>query len=249
MGGLSILPLGVGDAFSQRYYSTCLALESEGTWLLVDCPHPIRKMLHEAALQASTPLDLGDVHGVILTHLHADHSSGLEGYLYFTYFALRRKGVIITHPDVATRLWHNHLAAGMDSMMVVPGQPNEPRTLSDYADLIDLQEDQAVQVGPFSIEVRKTIHTVPTTALRIRAGDRCLGYSADTTFDRTLIDWLAEADLVIHETNLGIHTRYDDLLTLPQSIKARMRLTHYPDFFDLEASEIQPLRQGVRIEV
>jgi ribonuclease BN (tRNA processing enzyme) len=26
-----------------------------------------------------------------------------------------------------------------------------------------------------------------------------LGYSADTAYDPTLIDWLADADLIIHE--------------------------------------------------
>lgn len=249
MRGLSFLPLGVGDAFSARFYSTCLAVESEGTWLLIDCPHPIRKMLSEAAAAASIELDLGDIHAVVLTHLHADHSSGLEGFLYFNFFALRRKGVIVTHPDVSARLWDNHLAGGMDSMMGAPGKANEPRTLTDYATLVDLSVEEAIDFGPFSIEARMTIHPVPTTALRIRAGGRCLGYSADTTFDPSLIAWLAEADLIVHETNLGIHTRYDDLLTLPAELKARLRVVHFPDFFDVEGSEIATLRQGVRVEV
>jgi ribonuclease BN (tRNA processing enzyme) len=55
------------------------------------------------------------------------------------------------------------------------------------------------------------------------------GYSADTAFDPDLIDWLAEADWVIHETNYGTHTPLSSLLLLPAELKARMRLIHYPD--------------------
>ena len=37
--------LGCGDAFSALYYSSCLAIEAGGRTLLIDCPHPIRKIL------------------------------------------------------------------------------------------------------------------------------------------------------------------------------------------------------------
>ena len=88
---LEVLVLGVGDAFSALHYSTCLALRAEGQWLLVDCPHPIRKILRESSLRAGLELDVGDLAGVVVTHLHADHASGLEGLGYFGFFALGRK--------------------------------------------------------------------------------------------------------------------------------------------------------------
>ena len=104
-------------------------------------------------------------------------------------------------------------------------------------------------LGPFTVECRRTIHHSPTTALRIRAGGRCLGYSADTAFDPSLLTWLHEADLVIHETNYGVHTPYAKLAALPAEQRARMRLIHYPDDFDLDASAITPLRQGDLLDV
>ena len=54
-------------------------VESGGVWLLVDCPHPIRKMMREAK---GTSIDVGDISALCLTHLHADHSSGVEGFGY-----------------------------------------------------------------------------------------------------------------------------------------------------------------------
>ena len=76
----SFIPLGIGDAFSALHYGACLAIEHEGRWLLVDCPHPIRKMMREGGIAAGLPeLDVGNFEGLVLTHLHADHASGLEG--------------------------------------------------------------------------------------------------------------------------------------------------------------------------
>ncbi|HSP80145.1 MAG TPA: ribonuclease Z, partial [Myxococcaceae bacterium] len=90
---------------------------------------------------------------------------------------------------------------------------------------------------------------LPTTALRIRAGGRCLGYSADTAYDEALISWLAQADLVVHETNYGVHTPYEKLAALPSELRAKMRLIHYPDDFAFHTSSIEPLGQGRRYSV
>ncbi len=241
MSGLDLVPLGVGDAFSARFYSSCLALRHESRWLLVDCPHPIRKMMAEA----DVALDLFDVEAVALTHLHADHASGLEGYGYFSHFAMGRRAVIAAFPPVVERLWDGHLAAGMERLVVPGSRAPARRTLEDYFDVRSLSVDAPTAIGPFAIECRPTRHHIPTTAFRIRAGGRTLAYSADTSFDRDLIAWLAEgADLVIHETNLGTHTPYAELAALDEALRDRMRLIHYPDDFDREASVIEPLVQG-----
>lgn len=249
MSGLAVVALGVGDAFSARYYSSCLAVGAEGAWLLVDCPHPIRKILRESGGAAGVALDVGDFVAVVVTHLHADHSSGLEGFGYFAHFVLGRRARLLAHPDVLAEVWDGHLAAGMRRLLEPERLAARDLTLGDYFDATPLAETGAVEVGPFRIECRRTIHHIPTTALRIRAGGRALGVSADTAFDPGLIAWLAEADLVVHETNHGVHTPYAKLAALPAALRARMRLVHYPDDFDAAGSAIEPLRQGARYEV
>jgi len=236
---LSFIPLGVGDAFSRRFYSSCLALEADGQLLLVDCPHPIRKMLKEAADGSGVGLDVDRVSGVALTHLHADHSSGLEGAGYFCH-ALGRRMPVLAHPDVPASLWQHHLRAGMAEL---------GNHFGDFFELVPLSSERPVAFGAFQLECRRTIHPVPATAFRIRAGGRSLGISADTSFDPELIFWLAAADLVVHETNVGVHTPYEALAALPAELRARMRLIHYPDDFDSGASAIEPLVQGRRYEV
>lgn len=247
---MDLLPLGVGDAFSARWYSTCLALRApEGPWLLIDCPHPIRKMMKEAGDQAGLPLDVADLAGVVVTHLHADHSSGLEGLGYFAHFVLRRRLPLLAHPAVIARLWEGHLAAGMEQLLPAVGQPFREMALTDYFELVPLDPTRPTALGPFRLECRPTVHHIPTTALRVSAGGRTLGYSADTAFDEGLLDWLHAADLVLHETNHGVHTPYASLAALPAARRARMRLVHYPDDLELEGLAIEPLRQGTRYAV
>jgi ribonuclease BN (tRNA processing enzyme) len=245
MGSFRFIPLGVGDAFSARHYSSCLALEAADSWLLIDCPHPIRKIMREASATAGVTLDVDRIAGICLTHLHADHCSGLEGIGLFARFLLERQIPLLAHPSVSEWLWQNHLANGMGRLYLVPGEPPKVRHLEDFFDLIPLSEAAPTQFGPFTIETRPTVHSLPTTAFRIRAARQCLGYSADKAFDPSLIEWLSAADLIVHETGPGLlHTPYHDLVVLPATLRNRMRSIHYPDNFDVAASIIEPLVQG-----
>ncbi len=237
---MTLVPLGVGDAFASRYYSTCVAVEADGAWLLIDCPHPIRKMMRESPLA----LDVPTFSAVALTHLHADHVSGLEGFAYFSHFVLQRPCRLVAHPEVAGPLWPRHLAVSMEHLIDGEGQDLPPLGFADYFSHVALDEAAPVMVGPFEIECRRTVHHIPTFALRITAGGRRLGHSADTAFDPGLIDWLGDADVIVHETNHGAHTPYARLAALPEALRDKMRLIHYPDDFDVEGSVIEPLRQG-----
>jgi ribonuclease BN (tRNA processing enzyme) len=245
MSGLRLLVLGIGDAFSALHYSSCLAVEAEGAWLLIDCPHPIRKMMREASVAAGIQLDVDRLTGVALTHLHADHCSGLEGLAYYGKYVLGRRFSLLIHPDVASRLWTGHLAGSMEFSDSHTGQLPRQFAMEDFFDLFSLTESGSARIGPFEIQCRRTLHSIPTTALLIRAAGRCLGYSADTAFDPTLLTWLSTADLVVHESGAGrVHTPYDQLASLPAELRKRIRLIHCPDDFDKDASVIEPLRQG-----
>jgi len=110
-------------------------------------------------------------------------------------------------------------------------------------------EGDVLTFGPFAIEARPTHHHIPTFAFKVRAMGKTIGVSGDTRFDPDLIAWLAPADLIIHESNLGpAHTPYESLASLPTQLRARMRVTHLPDAFELDGA-ITPLRQGERLEL
>lgn len=247
-GRVRIIPLGVGDAFSARHYTTCLALGADDAWILIDCPHPVRKMLREASESSGIPLDLEHITGVVLSHLHADHACGIEDFAYYSHFALHRHAHIAAHPDVSAKLWTGLLAGGMGSTIAGPDEPPVPTRFDTYFRLTDLDLSRPVAFGPFTVECRKTFHPVPTTALRIHALGRVLGFSADSRHDPDLIAWLSPADLIVHEVSTHlhseVHTPYPYLAALPAPLRARMRLFHYPDDYDHDASVIRTLKQG-----
>lgn len=247
--GLSFIALGVGDAFSARHYSACLAVESGGRWLLVDCPHPIRKVLREGSLESGAGLDVGSFDAVVITHIHGDHCSGLEGLGLYSYFALEQRVMLAMHPESSRRLWDGRLSGGMEAIADNQTWGPVPRTFSDYFELTALDDLAPVKIGPFTIETRRTLHHVPTYALRIHAGGRSLGVSADTAWDPGLVDWLSGCDSIVHETGHGIHTPYAKLAALPAELRRKIRLTHYPDDLDLSSGALEPLVQGRRYGV
>src|SRR5260370_22758163 len=220
MSGLAIVAVGGGEGFSAGYYSSGLAVGAESAWLLVDCPHPIRKILRESGSAAGVALDVGDFAAVVVTHLHADHSSGLEGFGYFAHFVLGRRARLLAHPEVLAEVWDGHLAAGMRRLLEPERLTARDLTLGDYFDATPLAETGAVEVGPFRIECRRTIHHIPTTALRIRPGGRVPAVSAGTAFDPALIAWLADADLVVPATNHRVHTPSPTRPALPPAPRA-----------------------------
>lgn len=245
MSDFRLLPLGVGDAFSAQYYSSCCALEAAGQWLLIDCPHPIRKILREGSAAAGCTLDVPQIAAVVLTHLHADHASGLEGVGFYSKFVLGKRMPLITPPAVIADLWSRHLAGSMEWSLQEEGQPPAHRSLDEFFELIPLEPGPALTFGPYTIRCRPNVHNIPTIALRIEAAGRTLGFSSDTAFNPALIEWLADADLVVHEASGGfMHTPYESLAGLPEALRSKMRLIHYPDTFDCDGSNITPLREG-----
>lgn len=250
---MTLLPLGTGDAFSAERHSCCNALVCDDggarAVLLVDCPHPLRKVMRDAARVQGFALDVADVTACALTHLHADHASGVEGYLWFARFVVGTKGTLALHDDVRARLWEGHLAGGMEQLLGEDGTTTR-LTLDDVADCVRLTEQAPVQIGPFSVEARRTRHHIPTFALRVRAGGASVAFSADTGFDPALIAWLLEADLAVHEAGHGhAHTPLEALAALPAAARRRMRLTHLGDEVDRRGLPIAALEEGRAVVV
>lgn len=242
---LSVRVVGVGDAFTSKYHHACLLASAGGTRLLIDAPPALARALADLGRYEGGGLKLDDIDHVLITHLHGDHMGGLEQLLFWRRFVTERKAALYAIPDVLAGLWETRLRGGMEVLKDEAG--NEHRlSLNDYAEVIPMAEGRPTAIGAIEVEWRPTIHHIPTSALRLSAGGRRVGYSADTSFDRGLIRWLSACDLFFHETNHGIHTPLSSLVALPEPERARMRLIHYPDELDVEGAPIPCAREGDR---
>jgi len=117
---MKITFLGTGGAFSRadvNYHNNALIETDDGSKILIDCGSTALESLHELDVDA-----LG-IDGVIVTHIHADHTGGLEelgfrgmflgqGQTYDLYIhpslLPSRSGV-----DAEVDLWENSLKGGM----------------------------------------------------------------------------------------------------------------------------------------
>jgi ribonuclease BN (tRNA processing enzyme) len=243
MSRFEVTVLGVGDTFSERHTSSALLLECDDFRLAIDCPDLYRSVLRKASERSGRELSLSSIDHVLITHVHGDHMNGLEGVAFYKHFAEGKRVKLVTSNEVKSTLWDERLKASMGALW--NGREFREMTFDSYFEHVPLLWDRELELGPFRIRARRTIHHVPTSALFVEAAGRKLGYSSDTAFDPELIRFLSPADLVIHETNLGpAHTPYAALAELPAELRARMRLIHYQDGFDLEGSAIAPLREG-----
>ena len=117
---LLVVPLGVGDAFTKKWYSTTLLLSAGGKLTLVDIPDPPRKVLHESGTAAGIECGFDKIDDVILTHVHGDHANGLECFGFYKRFFQKKVAQDLVDPEVFGPLWENKLKAAMGRIYTDP---------------------------------------------------------------------------------------------------------------------------------
>ena len=240
---------GVGDAFSVRHWGTSFLVRAEGFTLAVDCPDSYRRALATNAFDhGGRALEASDLDGLVLTHLHGDHVNGLEMCACYLKFGHGRTLPVWAAPPTSADLW-SRLRPSLGVLR--QGGELREQSLGDFLDLRPVAWGEAFRAGPFTIEPRPTAHHMPAMAMRIEYDGARLGYSCDTVFDEKLIEWLEPCDLILHETSLGeAHTPLARLAALPEALRAKMMLVHYPDFLaDRPPDAIRLAREGATLEV
>lgn len=237
--------IGIGSAISNRHYGSSAAITTENGLVLIDCPDSILRALRDASMKSGIQLDPMRITDILITHLHGDHVNGLEALGWKRWIARQSgNGIqprIHALESVARRLWER-LAPSMDQ--------NGNAALSDYFSLNVLVPRVATSIAGLQVEARPAEHLIPCSGFRVSAGGATLGWSGDTRFDPSHIDWLSSADVIVHETSESrVHTPIACLNALDPELRRKMRLIHMEDMFDQTVTDIVPLTEGEVLDV
>ena len=246
---MQTLILGIGDAFSRLHYGSSAAIRAPEGVVLIDCPDPIHRVLHEAGEKAGGDwrgLRAERVTDILLTHLHGDHSNGLESFAFYRRL-LRLKAEANGEALPKPRLWTSVPAAEKLWQKLAPAMAGFlGRTLDEFFDVRVLVPGEVAQVAGLKVECRVTTHPLHCLGFVIAHPDGAtLGWSGDTGFERAHVDWLSRAQTVVHECNAPpAHTDIHELAALPEAVKRKLRLLHLPDGYDAAPFGLRALVEG-----
>lgn len=173
---------GAGGAFSRKYGTTCsgLTLRNGHQWL-IDCGRQAPDQLHAAGVSWH------EIEGQIITHVHGDHTFGMEDFAFSRFFRSDRgvasvceggpRPKLVCHRAVREEVWQT-LASAL-RYVPAPAAPTSGQ-LETYFEIIEpsLVEPSATMpwaraehfsVGGLRLVARDTVHvpSKPSTSLEI----------------------------------------------------------------------------------
>ncbi|WP_082083943.1 MBL fold metallo-hydrolase [Paenibacillus beijingensis] len=218
---MRIQMVGTGSAFAKRYFNNNALIEGDGCRFMLDCGVTGPTALHKAGIT------FGELDGLLISHIHADHVGGVEEYAFQMKFIYGRKPLLYVPEPLIETLWENTLRGGL--------QQEESQTLDSYFQVVPLMEGKETDIGPgISVEMIRTRHMPGKASFSFLLNGRFF-YSADMVFDRPLLEQLDERgiEIIFHDCQLHppgqVHATLEELLTLPERIQEKIRLMHYGD--------------------
>ena len=181
--------LGSASAVAfEGHGNSYLVIRGEKSSILVDCAaNPTLRLKHVG-------INNEDVSDLVITHFHADHVSGLPGFL-MDMWIVGRKNKLTIHGSEHTISRVKRLMDLFDWGEWVDMYPVELNILplDEYAAVLDS--------GEFRIYSSPAEHMIPTLGLRIEyaPGNFTCVYSADTNPVPQITRLAAGANILIHE--------------------------------------------------
>jgi ribonuclease BN (tRNA processing enzyme) len=222
--------LGSGSAFTigeGNYHSNVLLEDiASGQTLLIDCGSDVRFSLFELGMGVK------NIDSVYISHIHADHTGGLEWLGFSRYFGPFKLSKLYLHERILVPLWET-LRAGMATL------DDQPSTLATFFDVHPIRDKGHFEWCGHRFRLEKNEHVVnngenlPCYGLQFSVNEKTIYFTADSRFLYSEKKALFEQSTIIfHDCETakfksGVHTHYTELLTMPEAIRNKVWLYHY----------------------
>ena len=231
-------------------------LETAAGTILLDCS---ASTLHRIAQEN---LDWANLDAVWISHFHLDHVGGLAPFLFGT-----RNAEETQNREKPLKIFG---AKGLKKLLEAFDDAGEYKLLKQPfpVEIIEVEPLEKFEILPgVAADTMKTPHTDESLAVRIRAEDKTLVYTADTAFDKTIRTFAKNVDLLIMECSffknkpVKKHLELAEAMYLINQAKPKKAvLTHFYAEWDavdfaLEVERFSPpcevleARDGLRIEI
>ena len=185
-------------------------------------------------------LDLADLDGVFISHLHPDHCVDICG-LYVTR-KYRPSGPVPGRLPV-------HAPAGAQERFALMYHGLEHSGMTQEFAVAALTDAQVTRIGPFAVTAHRVEHPVEAYGFRVEADGTVLAYTGDTDACPALTPLLSGADLALMDSAFvdgrdearGVHlsgSRAAEAVVTAGGVK-RLMLTHIPPWNDPEVCRAQ----------
>lgn len=185
-------------------------------------------------------VDLADLDGVFVSHLHPDHCVDICG-LYVTR-KYRPGGPVTGRLPV-------YASAGAEQRFALMYHGLEHSGMTQEFAVHELADAQVTRLGPFTVTAYRVNHPVEAYGFRVEADGAVLAYTGDTDTCPALDTLLAGADLALMDSafidgrdkGVGVHlsgSRAAQAAVDAGGVK-RLMLTHIPPWNDPEVCRAQ----------
>jgi L-ascorbate metabolism protein UlaG (beta-lactamase superfamily) len=227
--------IGTGSFFSRRFGHTNALVEAGSTRLMIDFGYLAPSRLETCGR------DQSEITHVAVSHLHADHTGGLEELAFVSKFVHRSTPTLITPHGLADLLWKYSLRGGLECVADDTGQAQRCR-LADYFNIQQIG-DNWEQAGDLEIRTFPTDHVPGKKSwgfvVRDPATDQRMIFGCDTRVRHPeLLQDPIHPDFssgpIFHDCQLqasgpsAIHIALTEI-EYPAEVMDRLVLVHYGD--------------------
>ena len=227
---MKLIPLGVGGAFTSRFYHNNYIAEIGSKKLLIDAGTTLRTSIKKAGYSYF------DIDAVWISHLHSDHVGGLEELILQRYFHFKNGAHLPIKTDIVV---HEAIYPMLRQLLFFPLE-NGGNTIDDFCHFIVVNDEDLTNFEGLVLQIFNTSDThiqgMASSALSIQGPLGNVLYTSDVKNlqEANLLRFVNDKTIAIFQdtsfTMNGAHAFLKEILAYyPKDIHAKIYAMHYND--------------------